>query len=256
MKFSIVTVAYNAASTIADTLTSVVRQKDVEIESIVIDGGSADETMNVVRSFGDKLAKVVSEPDRGIYDAMNKGLTLATGDFVGFLNADDYYADENVLRDVAKTFSAMSTSAVAGAVDQIDNKGRIIRMIRAEAHHARRLRWALVPPHPGLFVKTMMARDAGGFDVGFRIAGDFDLFVRLSRMPGFSLAILDRTLVKMRIGGASTAGMGIYLQNSQELKLALVKNGYSDNNWRVYLRAFRKLPELIPWRRAVRSENG
>ena len=245
MKFSVVTVAYNAATTIRDTLASIVGQKGAAFESIVIDGGSTDGTQDIVASFGDAIAQFVSERDRGIYDAMNKGLARATGDVVAFLNADDFYTDDRVLRDVEAAFRSGAPTVVAGGVEQIDATGRVVRRIRPAGFTCEKIRWGIVPPHPGVFADRRLAQEAGGFDRGFKIAGDFDLFIRMSHRPEFRLATLDRTLVKMRTGGVSTTGLGTYSYMSKELKLALVKNGVDNGNWRVDLRALRKFPELF-----------
>ena len=249
MKFSIVTVAYNAANTIGDALASIVGQKNAEIESIVIDGGSRDKTMEIVSSFGARIARVVSEPDRGIYDAMNKGLALATGDVVAFLNADDYYADDTTLAFVAQTLASTGATLAAGAVEQVNPAGRVVRTIRATAYRPGKYRWGYFPPHPGLFVTTAIARGTGGFDPGFRIGGDFEFFIRMSRRADFRLTTVDRTLVKMRTGGVSTSGMGVYLDISRDMKRALVKNGFKTGHWRIDLRGLRKFPELFSWPR-------
>lgn len=245
MKISVITVAFNASATIGDALRSVTSQRGANVESIVIDGGSTDQTLDVVESFGSKIATIVSERDRGIYDAMNKGLARATGDVVAFLNADDYYQDDLSLAAVAEVFARSKATLVAGAVQQVNSVGKVVRTIQATSYRAGRYRWGAVPPHPGLFMTTQIARRAGGFDPSYRIAGDFDLFIRMSRQPDFRLETMDRTLVKMRTGGVSTSGMGIYLHMSKELKLALTKNGISSGNWRVDLRALRKFPELL-----------
>jgi glycosyltransferase involved in cell wall biosynthesis len=250
MKFTIVTAALNSAATIGETLSSVLRQKDVEIESIVIDGGSRDDTLKIVASFGDRIAQVVSEPDRSPYDAMQEGLMRATGDVVAFLNGDDYYADDRVLRDVATALETTGATAAAGTVEQFRaDTGRIVRTIRASAYRPSRMRWGVVPPHPGLFVKTSLARQAGGIDPQFMWAGDFDLFMRMSRQPDFRLTVIPRTLTMMRVGGLSTAGKLIYLRMASELRTALAKNGYTDGNWRIQFRLLWKLPELFTLRR-------
>ena len=245
MKFSVVTVAYNAATTIRDTLASIVGQKGAAFESIVIDGGSTDGTQDIVASFGDAIAQFVSERDRGIYDAMNKGLARATGDVVAFLNADDFYTDDRVLRDVEAAFRSGAPTVVAGGVEQIDATGRVVRRIRPAGFTCEKIRWGIVPPHPGVFADRRLAQEAGGFDLAFKIAGDFDLFFRMSRHPDFRLATLDRKLVAMRTGGVSTSGFGVYPKISREVKRALVKNGVETGNWRVDLRIFRKASEVL-----------
>ena len=248
MKISIVTVAFNAATTIRDTLASITSQRHKDVECIVIDGGSTDGTQSIVEAFGERITHFVSERDAGIYDAMNKGLALVTGDVVAFLNADDFYVDNRVLEDVAIAFDSGDHTVVAGAVEQIDSARRIVRIIRPKPNCYHNIRWCVVPPHPGIFVRTELARAAGGFDPSFRIAGDFDLFIRLTLLPNFRMGLLRRAVVKMRTGGVSTSGFGVYKRSSRELKRALVKNGLGEGAWRANLRAFRKIRELVPWR--------
>jgi glycosyltransferase involved in cell wall biosynthesis len=238
-------VCYNAASTINSALQSVKSQKNVDIELIVIDGGSSDGTANIVRDFGDPIKYFVSEQDNGIYDAMNKGAARATGDVLAFLNADDFYADETVLSLVEAQFLSTQSTVVAGTVEQIDQLGQIKRLIRASNYPKNGFRWGFMLPHPSTFVKLSLFHEIGKFTTQYRIAGDFDFFIRLCNNNKFQLTTLDKTIVKMRIGGVSTAGLGTYKLIGSEMKQALIQNGYSTGHWRIDLRAFRKFTELI-----------
>lgn len=244
MKVSIVTASFNAATTIADTLNSILHQTYKDIESIVVDGGSTDETLEIVRSFGKRVSNIVSEPDRGCYDAMNKGLHLATGDIVAFLNADDYYASDSVLADVVHTFERKGASVVAGAIQQIRPNGRIVRRIRV-AYSDTRMRWGVAPPHPALFMLTDLARAAGGFNSSYKYAGDFDLLLKASRLPTFHISLLPQVLTMMRTGGYSTSGRLIYARMTPELIHALRNDTLSYGHWRAHFRGLWKLPELI-----------
>lgn len=254
MDFTIITVCLNAGSTIGQTLSSVLGQRGVQLESIVIDGGSRDDTMDVVASFGHSVSYAVSEPDEGIYDAMNKGLARAKGAFVAFLNADDYYADASVLADVHRAVSAHRATVVAGTVVQIDADGRVVRTITPTPRKLGKLRWGVAPPHPAMFCSTKLVRAHGGFDATFRYAGDFDLFARLSRSTDYRIHLLDRNLAYMRTGGTSTRGRLVYFRMSPELKRSLVKNGIGGSPWRVDFRAVWKWSELaLPIRRSPRT---
>jgi glycosyltransferase involved in cell wall biosynthesis len=252
MDFTIITVCLNAGLTIGQTLSSVVRQRGIEFESIVIDGGSRDNTMAVVRSFGNSISYVVSEPDKGIYDAMNKGLAQAKGGIIAFLNADDYYADETVLADVQRGFLEHRATMVAGTVMQIHPDGRVVRRIAPAHRKLSKLRWGVAPPHPGMFCSTRLVREHGGFDASFRYAGDFDLFARLSQSADHRIHLVDRTLAYMRIGGASTRGKLVYFKMSPELKRSLKKNRIGGSPWRVDFRILWKWSELVsPVRRRL-----
>lgn len=254
MHFSIITVCRNAAATIGQTIESVLAQKDVQAESIVIDGASCDNTMAVVTSFGNSISCAISERDAGIYDAMNKGLARARGKVVAFLNADDYYADTTVLADVLQAFRKYSATVVAGTVAQIDGDGRVARRIRPTHRKLRRLQWGVAPPHPAMFCSTKLVLAHGGFDPSFRYAGDFDLFARLSQSPDYRIHLVDRTLAYMRTGGVSTRGRLVYFQMSPELKRSLTKNGVGRRPWRVDFRVVWKWSELtLPRYRAPKT---
>ncbi|MCW3835395.1 glycosyltransferase family 2 protein [Sphingomonas canadensis] len=203
MKLSIVTVSWNAAATIGDTLRSVAAQTGADIEHIVIDGGSRDDTMAIVGRFP-HVARAVSEPDKGIYDAMNKGLALATGDAVGFLNSDDFFCRTDAAARIAAGLEASGADLVSGAVAIVarDDMARVRRHYRARGFQPWMLRFGHMPPHPAFYARREALVRAGGFDAGFRIAGDFELIVRLFA-GGARLHTLDETLVGFRDGGAS-----------------------------------------------------
>jgi glycosyltransferase involved in cell wall biosynthesis len=244
MDFSIVTVSLNMGGTIGHTLESVLRQKGVQAESIVIDGGSTDNTRAVVQSFGSGISYFVSEPDGGHYEAMNKGLARARGRIVAFLNADDYYADDGVLADVHRAFVASNATVVAGTVLLVRPDGRLVRTITPTPRKLTKLLWGVAPPHPATFYKTALVRAVKGYDPSFNYSGDFELFARLSKSPDYRIRIIDRTLACARTGGGSTRGKFIYFRMSPELKRALVQNRIGGVPWRVNFRAIWKLPEV------------
>ena len=247
MKFSIITVCYNAASTISATLNSIIAQQHVELEVIVIDGASTDGTVDIVRGFGNSINHFISETDNGIYDAMNKGVRLATGDVIGFLNADDFYVSNSVLEKIQHGFKTNKTTVVAGAVEQINALGQTKRIICSESYVKNGFCWGMMLPHPATFVSKSLFDRVGIFATKYKIAGDFDFFVRLCCHPDFHLTTLEETIVKMRIGGVSTMGLRSYLLLSREFKQSLIENGFSNHHWRIDLRIFRKIKELRPW---------
>jgi glycosyltransferase len=254
MDFSIVTVSLNMGGTIGHTLESVVRQKGIQAESIVIDGGSTDNTRAVVKSFGSGISYFVSEPDGGHYEAMNKGLARARGRIVAFLNADDYYADDHVLADALQAFAESHATVVVGTVLLVTPDGRLVRTIIPTRRKLSKLLWGVAPPHPATFYKTDLVRAMGGFDPSFNYAGDFELFARLSRSSDYRLRTIDRALACARTGGGSTRGKLIYFRMSPELKRALVQNRIGGPPWRVNFRVVWKLPEVaIPILRRRRA---
>lgn len=226
MKISIITVAYNSGRTIADTLRSVAAQHGADIEHIVIDGASSDDTLIQTRLHGAHVARLVSEPDRGIYDAMNKGLALASGEFVGFLNADDMLASPQAAQAIVAAASSPGVGAVCGDLVYVrqDRPEQVVRYWRCGAFDPRRLRYGWMPPHPTFYVRRSLLQELGGFDTGLRIAADYDFMLRCLRMPGFQLAYVPQVLVRMRMGGASNRSLRALLRKSREDLIALQRN--------------------------------
>lgn len=226
MKFSIITAVYNRANLIGEALDSVRAQQGVTVQQVVIDGGSSDGTLDAIwaRSSGDVL--VVSEPDKGIYDALNKGLRLADGDIVGIMHSDDFFADKDVLADVQRAFEAKDVDAVYGDLDYVarDDTSRVVRHWRAGPYSRAALAWGWMPPHPTLFVRRDVIASWGGFDPMFRISGDYDAVLRYFARGKIRATYLPRVLVKMRMGGESNRSIRRILVKSQEDYIALRRN--------------------------------
>lgn len=226
MKISVITAVRNGRATLAGALDSTLAQEYPDKEPIVVDGASTDGTLELIRHYEGRLAQVVSEPDRGIYDALNKGLQLATGDVVGFLHADDLYADAEVLGRIAAAFADPAVEAVYGDLvyASMEDTGRVIRYWRAGEYRPGRLRWGWMPPHPTLYLRRALYERHGGFDLQYRIAGDYDLMLRvLSRLTG-RVVYLPQVLVRMRVGGTSNRSLPEILRKSWEDYRALRAN--------------------------------
>ncbi len=226
MKLSVVTVCLNAEATIADTLRSVARQTGVEVEHVVVDGGSTDGTLEIVGKFP-HVAKLVSGPDKGIYDAMNKGLALATGDAVGFLNADDFFVRTDALRHLADALAL--APVVFGDLVVVDpaRPGRVRRYYSSRGFRTWMLRMGHMPPHPTVYVRRALLAQSGPFDDSFRIAGDFDLVTRLLLVHRASWVRVPNVLVAFRDGGASTRDMSAKIRMNREIHRSLSTNGLS-----------------------------
>jgi glycosyltransferase involved in cell wall biosynthesis len=219
MKASVVTVCFNSAATVADTLRSVAAQSHPLVEHVIVDGGSTDATMALVRTHGARVGPCVSEPDRGIYDAMNKGLAMSTGGFVGFLNSDDVYADVHVLAEVALAFAG-GADYVYGDIEMVDDHGRVVRHWHAGRLPGGRLRHRQLP-HPAFFVRRdWLMRLEPAFDVSLRIAADLKQQLILIDKLGAQGTYLERPLARMRVGGASTANLGSLMEGWRESRLA------------------------------------
>jgi len=249
MKISVITVCFNSIATIADTLASVGRQEHVEIEHIVIDGGSTDGTLAVIRSHATAPFRLVSEPDKGIYDAMNKGLSLASGDVVGFLNADDIFESATALSRIAGAVSA-GADAVYGDLIYVgaSNPEIVVRYWRSGGFRRSRLRFGWMPPHPTFYARRSLLHEVGAFDTQLRVAADYDMMLRCLTRPGLVVSYLPEVLVRMRLGGASNASSGAMLRKSREDLLVMRKHRVG--GWfTLASKNLRKLPQFLERRR-------
>ena len=236
MKISVITVCYNSAATIADTLSSVANQTWNDIEHIVIDGASTDGTQALIGRKGARVALVVSEPDAGIYDAMNKGLSLASGEVIAFLNADDVYAHSRVLEDVAECMQEEGLDALYGDTEFVrpDDLLKPTRRYSSERFRPSRIAWGWMPAHPSLFLRRQVIERYGGFRVDYQIAGDFELIARIFHKNMLSYKYVPEVFVRMRTGGVSTRGLrSIFLLNREVLR-ACRENGIR-SNWLMIL---------------------
>ncbi|MFZ5908138.1 MAG: glycosyltransferase family 2 protein [Nitrospirota bacterium] len=231
MKVSIITASFNCAKTIEDCIKSIVRQTHLDIEHIIIDGGSKDGTLDVIDKYRDKIAKVVSEPDRGLYDAMNKGIRLATGDVIGILNSDDIYADETAVESVVDALSGNTANSCYGDLLFVDTNdtGRIIRYWKSERFDRDKFRRGWMPPHPTFFVKKEIYDQYGLFNPDFPVAADYELMLRLLYKYSISTTYIPKVLVKMRTGGKSRPGIINTAKNMLENYRAWRVNGLDTN---------------------------
>jgi glycosyltransferase len=227
MKISVVTAVFNNRKTIGAAIDSALSQTGADVELIVIDGGSTDGTLDVLRTYGNRLAVLVSEPDRGIYDALNKGIARATGEVVGFLHSDDLFADERVLERVASAFAEPDVGAVYGDLLYVrkDAPDVVVRYWRAGEFSASRLGWGWMPPHPTFYVRRSIYERLGMFDLGYRIAADYDTMLRFLGRGGIRATYIPEVLVKMRMGGTSNRSLANIVRKSREDYLALRRNG-------------------------------
>jgi glycosyltransferase involved in cell wall biosynthesis len=216
VRVSVVTVSYNAGRTIGHTLESFFEQTHADKELVVVDGGSTDDTLAIVGSFATDGVRVVSERDRGLYDAMNKGLRLFGGQAVGFLNADDRYNDAAVLADIAGALDEVDI--VYGDLDFVDSHeaGKVVRSWRGKPFVAGAFRRGWMPPHPTFYARRAVVEAVGEFDLGMKISADYDFMLRALELNGFSSRFLPRVMIRMLTGGASTAGLGSYVRGNVE----------------------------------------
>lgn len=220
--------AYNSSATIETTLDSVQAQHYPELEYIVVDGGSTDATLDVVRKYPELVAQLISEPDHGIYDAMNKGVQRATGEVIGILNSDDFYRHAQVLQEVADAFAAdPALEVLMGDVDFVSEEdlNRPVRTYRATGFRPWMFRLGFMPPHPAIFIRKTAYERVGLYKLGYKIAADFDFLVRLLLINRAKYLVAGNQWVRMRTGGASTAGWKSNLISTREMLRSLRENG-------------------------------
>lgn len=224
---SIITVAYNSAATIGDTLDSVNAQTFADLEYVVVDGASRDDTLRIVEARGKRVSKLVSERDKGIYDAYNKALGLATGDVIGFINSDDFYCDPQALAAVMERFEDPAVESVHADLVYIDKDDtrRITRHWISGPVTPQRLASGFVPAHPGLFLRRSVYERCGVFDTSYRLSADFEFMFRVLHTFRTPSVYLPRIVVKMRTGGATGGSFASVRRQNDEILRAMAQHG-------------------------------
>ncbi len=246
MKISIITASFNSAATIRDTLKSIACQDHPDIEHIIVDGGSTDGTLDIVDDFP-HVAKLISGKDDGIYDAMNKGISVATGQVIGILNSDDVYTDATVLSTVAATFADPAVMTAYADLQYVDanDQHKILRNWRSGPFKRENFYFGWMPPHPTFFVRREVYARAGVFNLGLRSAADYELMLRVLVKLEMTTRYIPRVIVKMRSGGMSNASLLNRLRGNKEDRLAWKLNGLKPYFFTLYLKPLRKLHQYI-----------
>ena len=246
MTVSIITVCYNSAATIEDTITSVLSQDYKNIEYIVIDGGSSDATLDIINKYREQISIVISEPDKGIYDAMNKGIKNATGNIVGILNSDDFYETKDVISEIVNNFD-IDTDIVFGNLIFVkpENIKKITRFYSLPHFKAWKLRFGWMPPHPATFIKKSVYDKYGLYKINYKISADYEVFVRFLLVNKVNFKHINKILVRMRDGGVSTSGLRSSLTLNKEIVKACEENGIYTNIFILMSKLPFKLLELL-----------
>lgn len=246
MKVTIITATYNSSATIEDTLKTVAIQDYPMVEHVIIDGLSKDDTLDKVKRFS-HVAKLVSEKDKGIYDAMNKGIALATGDIIGILNSDDFYPSSSILSQVVDLFQQTQCDAVYGDLVYVDkdNTDRVVRYWKSGQYKASAFKWGWMPPHPSFFVRRTLYEEHGLFNLEMKTAADYELMLRMIHKGNAKLAYLPSILVKMRTGGASNQSIANRLRANTDDKKAWQINNVKPYWFTLYLKPLRKITQYI-----------
>lgn len=250
MKISIITVTYNSVSTLRDTMASVLAQTYQDIEYIVVDGASKDGTVDVIREFEPQFGgrmRWISEKDTGLYDAMNKGIRMATGDVVGIINSDDFYHRTDVIAKVAAAFASPEIQAVYGDIRFVnpDNLNKTVRYYSSKNFSVKRFRYGFMPAHPTFFTYKRYFEEYGYYKTNYRIAADYELLIRFLAAHHLKTKYLNMDFMKMRTGGVSTASAKNNILLNREIVRACRENGIWTCMPLLFLKYFVKVFELV-----------
>jgi len=247
MKVSLITVSYNSAETITDTIESIHSQDFDDIEYIIVDGASKDNTVEIIKSYGAKIDKWISEPDKGIYDAMNKAINMATGEVVGILNSDDFYSATSVISQVADAFGDSTIDAVFGDLVFVDPKNlkKVVRKYSSAKWYPEKFAKGFMPAHPTFFVRRKYYEQIGLFKTDYKIAADYELLIRFLYVRKLKYKYLPLNMVTMRKGGVSSNGIMSNIILNDEIIRGCRENGIQTNVFKVYPKYFTKLFELF-----------
>lgn len=247
MKISIITATYNSAVSISTTITSLNQQNFQNIEWIIVDAASKDETVTIAQNEYDGDLKIISEKDNGIYDALNKGITMAKGDIIGFVHSDDFLSSKDIISKIVTIFQKQKVDGVYGNLQYVDkeNTSKIIRYWKSQSFRPRLLQQGWMPAHPTLFLKKEVYEKHGLFNLDYRIAADYDFMLRIFKDPDLKFRYLPEVITKMRVGGASNRSLkNIKLKSSEDLKV-LRANGIKNPYVVLAQKNFSKLEQFL-----------
>ena len=245
MKVSIITIAYNSAETIEDTIKSIVTQNYSNLEYIIIDGGSTDKTLSIVDKFKDSIATIVSEPDKGIYDAMNKGVQSATGDIVGILNSDDIYADNKVVSRIVEAIGNKDSIYADLVYVDRDNTDKVTRYWKSGKYRKGIFKKGWMPPHPTFFIKKICYDQYGIYNLQLKSAADYELMLRMLHKHNISVAYLPEIITKMRVGGQSNITLLNRFKANTEDRLAWTINNLKPGRLTLTMKPILKLSQFF-----------
>ncbi|EKO3378592.1 glycosyltransferase [Vibrio fluvialis] len=246
MKVSIITATYNSSETIIDTLKSLEQQSYPDIEYIIVDGASKDNTLDIVRQNCTRVSKIISEPDKGIYDALNKGIQAATGDIIGFLHSDDLFAYPDAVADMVATLEENQSQAVYADLAYVskDDTDNMIRLWTSGDYQRNKMLSGWMPPHPTFYMRRELYLSLGLFDLGFKIAADYDSLLRYLWSNKVSMSYLPKVLIKMRVGGASNRSLSnIYKKTCEDIQA--LKNNKVFWPKALFIKNFSKVPQFF-----------
>ena len=248
MTISLITVVYNRAATIEKTIQSVLRQSYPHIEYIVVDGASTDGTLNIIHQYKESITTLISEKDHGVYDAINKGIHYATGDIIGVLHADDAFADDDVIKNIAAAFANhQEIDCLFGDIAFVDktNPEKTLRYYASSIFHTDRFRLGVIPAHPSFYCYKKFFDRHGLYRTDLEIASDFDLLLRFLKIHQLRYTYLPQRMVNMHLGGKSTSGIKSTLRINREIRQVLREHKIPSSYLHLYSRYFLKIKEFF-----------
>jgi glycosyltransferase involved in cell wall biosynthesis len=246
-KVTIITVAYNSEKTIEDTLKSVANQTYNNVEYIIIDGKSTDDTLEICNNYADKITKIISEKDKGIYDAMNKGIQQATGDIIGILNSDDFYANDQVIEQIVFTFNQQKVDVVYADLVYVDTNdtNKITRTWVSKPYQQNAFLKGWMPPHPTFFIKKECYDKYGTYTLKLKSAADYELMLRMIHKYQIKVGYLPKIITKMRVGGVSNSSIKNRINANREDKIAWKMNGLKPNALTLIRKPLSKITQFL-----------
>jgi len=246
MVVSIITATYNSVESLEDCIKSVVTQTHENIEYIIIDNCSTDSTLDIAKSYSENINRIISEPDKGIFDALNKGIQIASGEIIGFLHADDFYADNTIIEKVVQKISQNDSDSLYGDLQYVAkrNTQKVIRNWVAGDYKPKKLLNGWMPPHPTFFVRRNCYQKYGLFNLDYKIAADYELMLRFLGKHQISTCYINAVMVKMRTGGTSNKSLTNIIQKSKEDLKALKENNIG-SYYSLFLKNFRKINQFF-----------
>ena len=245
MKVSLITIAYNSAATIEDTIKSIVAQEYSNIEYIIIDGGSTDNTLSIIEKYKESISTIISEPDKGIYDAMNKGVQNATGDLVGILNSDDIYADNKVVSNIVEAIGNKDSIYADLVYVDRDNTDKVTRYWKSGKYRKGIFKKGWMPPHPTFFIKKSCYDQYGIYNLQLKSAADYELMLRMLHKHNISVAYLPEVITKMRVGGQSNITVLNRFKANTEDRLAWTINNLKPGRLTLTMKPILKLSQFF-----------
>lgn len=246
LKISIITVVYNNVSTLAEAIESVLMQTYSDIEYIIIDGNSTDGSVEVIKKYESRITRWISEPDKGLYDALNKGIAMATGDVIGILHSDDLFSNVNIISNIAHVFIEKECDIVYGDLEYVakEDVNSVVRFWKSEPFKKKLLRRGWMPPHPTVFARQNCYKQMGFFDTTFTVAADYDLMLRFFRNYNIKCEYLPQVITKMRVGGKSNKSLKNIIRKSRDDYRSIRKNKVG-GLWTLFMKNFLKVGQFF-----------